>query len=123
MVCGRVLDNQTLITVDALVLDGLLDGPFTNVCPLFVGVISGFLLGVGRLPSLVPVIGELLEEVPLESGGLQSNQGGQHIPIEPRGRGSDSEETPPLQQRSSDWRRKTHGSNGRSWGNLELHSQ
>ena len=69
MVSSRVLKNKTLITLHSLVDLGLFNGPFTNVCPLLL-VGGGVLLGVGRLPSLLPVIGELLEEVGLEGGRL-----------------------------------------------------
>ena len=67
---GRVLDNETLITLHALVDDGLLNGPLADVSPLLLGIGAGLLLGVGRLPARVPVIGELLEEGSLELGRL-----------------------------------------------------
>lgn len=73
MVGGRVLDDETLITLDTLELVGLLNGPFTNVGPLLLLLLlraGQVLLGVGGLPSLLPVVGELLEEVGLDSGGL-----------------------------------------------------
>lgn len=69
MVSSRVLENETLITLHSLVDLGLFDGPFSNICPLLI-IGRGILLGVGRLPSLLPVVGELLEEVGLESSGL-----------------------------------------------------
>lgn len=74
MVGSRVFDNQALVALDALVLGGLLDGPFTDICPLLLLVLVGarqVLLGVGRLPALLPVVGELLEEIGLDCGRLQ----------------------------------------------------
>lgn len=71
MVSGRVLDNKTLVALDSLELDGLLDGPLANICPFLILVgAGGILLRVGGLPSLLPIIGELLKEVGLEGGRL-----------------------------------------------------
>jgi hypothetical protein len=72
MVGGGVLDNKTLIAVNSLVLDGLLNCPFADVCPLLLGA-SCVLLRVRGLPSLVPVVGELFKEVSLEVGRLYSD--------------------------------------------------
>jgi hypothetical protein len=72
MVSSRVLDNKTLITIDSLVLNGLLDGPLADVCPFLLGA-SCILLRVRGLPSLVPIVGELLKEVGLKCGRLQDN--------------------------------------------------
>ena len=73
MVSGRVLDNEALVALDALVLDGLLDSPFSNVRPLLLLLVGAgrVLLRVRRLPALLPVIGELLQEVGLERSGLR----------------------------------------------------
>jgi hypothetical protein len=67
MVSSRVLDNKTLITIDSLVLNGLLDGPLANVCPFLLRA-GCVLLCVRGLPSLVPIVGELLKEVGLKCG-------------------------------------------------------
>jgi len=68
VVGSRVFDNETLISLHALVDSGLLDGPLANVRPLLVA--SALLLGVGGLPPAVPAICELLEERSLELGRL-----------------------------------------------------
>lgn len=73
MVSGRVLHNETLVALHALVNGGLLDGPLADVSPLL--IVAGVLLGVGRLPSGLPVIGELLKEGSLECGGLLEKDG------------------------------------------------
>jgi hypothetical protein len=72
VVSGRVLDDQTLVTLDTLEDGRLLDRPFTNVGPVLfrLGVI---LLCVGALPPGLPVVGELLEEGSLQSGRLKTN--------------------------------------------------
>jgi hypothetical protein len=72
VVSGRVLDNKSLVTVDTLIRDRLLNSPLANICPflLFLVRASRVLLGSGWLPPLVPTVGELLEEIGLESGGL-----------------------------------------------------
>lgn len=69
VVGSSVLDNKTLVTLHALVDSGLLDGPLADVGPFFLRAL-GILLGVGRLPPLLPVVGELLEEWGLELGRL-----------------------------------------------------
>lgn len=68
VVSGGVLDNKTLVALHSLVDGRLLDGPLADVGPLL--VVAGVLLGVGRLPSGLPVVGELLKEGSLEGGGL-----------------------------------------------------
>jgi hypothetical protein len=66
---SRVLDDQTLVTLHALVDGRLLDSPLANVGPLLLtGVV---LLRIGRLPPGLPVVGELLEEGSLELGRLR----------------------------------------------------
>jgi hypothetical protein len=66
-----VLDDQTLIALHSLEDVRLLNRPLSNVGPflLLVGAL-GVLLGVGRLPAGLPVVGELLNKVALDSGGL-----------------------------------------------------
>jgi hypothetical protein len=68
-VSSLVLDNETLVALDALQDSGLLDGPGTDVRPLLV-VGLDVLLCVRGLPSALPVVCELLEEGSLECGGL-----------------------------------------------------
>lgn len=72
VVSGRVLDNKSLVTVDTLIRDRLLNSPLANICPflLFLVGASCVLLSSGWLPPLVPTIGELLEKIGLESGRL-----------------------------------------------------
>lgn len=74
VVSGSVLDDKPLIALDTLVLEGLLDRPFTNIGPFLLLLVlvggGGILLGVGRLPPCLPVIGELLKEVCLDGGRL-----------------------------------------------------
>jgi len=65
---SRVLHNETSITLHSLVDGGLLDSPLTDVSPLLVAL--NVLLGMRRLPPLVPALGELLEEGCLELSGL-----------------------------------------------------
>ena len=67
VVGSLVLEDETLIAVDALEDDGLLDVPVADVLPFFLCVL---LLRVRWLPSRVPVVGELLEEWCLKGGGL-----------------------------------------------------
>ena len=73
VVGGGILDNKTLVALDALELERLLHRPFTDKRPLLVLLLVGageVLLGVGSLPALVPVVGELLDEVRLDGGRL-----------------------------------------------------
>jgi hypothetical protein len=69
VVGSRVLDDQALVLLDALEHRGLFYGPLADICPLLLGGLV-VLLGVRFLPSLVPVIGELLEERGLQLRGL-----------------------------------------------------
>lgn len=73
MVSSGVLDNETLIALHSLVDDGLLDGPLADVGPFLTLLVGAgrVLLRVRGLPSLVPVVGELLKEVGLDGGGLR----------------------------------------------------
>jgi hypothetical protein len=71
MMCSSVLDDKTLVALNALVDMGLLYSPFSNICPFLVLVRTlCVLLGMGRLPSCLPIVCELLEEVGLELGRL-----------------------------------------------------
>jgi hypothetical protein len=74
VVGSGVLDDKTLIALYSLVLCGLLNSPFTDICPFLVLLVGVVLLGVGGLPSLVPVVGELLKEVRLDGGGLKEEE-------------------------------------------------
>lgn len=73
VVSGLVLDNQALVSLNSLVDGGLLDSPLANVGPLLLllACAGKVLLCVGRLPSCLPVIGELLKEWSLEVCGLE----------------------------------------------------
>lgn len=71
MVSCSVLDYKTFVAVHSLVHMWLLDGPLSNVCPFLVLVRAlGILLGVGWLPSGLPVVCELFKEVTLDGGRL-----------------------------------------------------
>jgi len=70
VVSSFVLDDQALIALHALEHRRLLDGPGADVCPLLV-VGLDVLLCVRGLPSVLPVVCELLEERRLELGGLR----------------------------------------------------
>lgn len=67
VVGSLVLENKTLVALDGAEDSGLLDRPGADVGPFLLGAL---LLGVRRLPSRVPVVGELLEEGSLERRGL-----------------------------------------------------
>jgi hypothetical protein len=69
VVSSLVLDDQSLVALHALQNRGLLNGPCADVCPLLV-IGLDILLRVRRLPSVLPVVCELLEERRLELGGL-----------------------------------------------------
>ena len=70
MSCG-ILDNKTFVALHALVYMRLLYSPLSNVCPFLIFVRTlCVLLGVRRLPSCLPIVCELLEEVGLELGRL-----------------------------------------------------
>ena len=64
-----VLQHKTFVAVQALVDKRLLNLPCSNVCP-FLLVRLGVLLGVGCLPSGLPVVGELLKERGVDVAGL-----------------------------------------------------
>jgi len=72
MMGGGVLDDKTLVALHALVDSRLFYRPLANVGPLliFLGA-SCVLLGVRRLPPLLPVVGELLKKRSLELGRLE----------------------------------------------------
>ena len=82
VVSGGVLDNKTLIALDTFDLERLLDRPLADVSPflrVFVGA-GHVLLRMGRLPPGLPVIGELLEEIGLNGGGLQKQARSVDVP-------------------------------------------
>jgi hypothetical protein len=67
-----VLYDKTLITLHALEDMRLLDSPLSDVCPFLILLARAFsiLLSMGRLPSGLPIVCELLEEVGFDSGRL-----------------------------------------------------
>jgi hypothetical protein len=69
VVSGRVLHNETLVSVDTLEDRGFLNGPFTDVGPILLRL-RVLLLSMRRCPPGVPVIGELLEEGSFDGGRL-----------------------------------------------------
>lgn len=71
VVGSGILDDETGVALHALVNGRLLNGPLANVGPLLLVVGAlGVLRGVRRLPSRVPALAELLEEVGLDGGRL-----------------------------------------------------
>lgn len=58
----RVLDNKTLVTLNAFEYMGLLNSPLANIRPFFVGL-RIFLLCVGGFPPGFPVVCELFDEI------------------------------------------------------------
>lgn len=54
--------TQSLVALNTLEYSGLLDGPLSDVCPLFLRGLVILLLRVADLPPAVPIIGELLKE-------------------------------------------------------------
>jgi hypothetical protein len=70
MMGGRVLDDKTFVPVHTRVDCWLLYGPLSDVGPVLV-TLGILFLGVGNLPSCLPVISELFEEGGFESGRLQ----------------------------------------------------
>ena len=66
----RVLDYEPFVSLNALKNSRLLDGPFANKGPVLVSLWV-FLLCVGRLPSVGPVISELFDEWRLDIRGLR----------------------------------------------------
>ena len=68
MVSSSILDDESFVALHTLEHSWLLDSPFTNVCPFLVFLLRalGVLLGVRWLPSLFPVVCELLDEVTLD---------------------------------------------------------
>jgi hypothetical protein len=71
VVRSGVLQHQTLVALNALEDGGLLDGPLSNVGPVLLRL-GILLLGVRWSPSLLPVVGELLQEGSFEGGGLDA---------------------------------------------------
>ena len=81
MVGSGILHNETVIALHALVDGGLLNSPLANVCPLLLiaGRTLRILCGVGRLPSRVPALAELLKEVGLDGGRLEEGMKDQQL--------------------------------------------
>lgn len=72
VVSSGILDDEALVALHTLKNMWLLNSPLADVCPLLVNIRSlHILLGMGWLPSLLPIVGELLEEVRLDIGWLQ----------------------------------------------------
>lgn len=65
MVSGRVLHNQTLVTLHSLENGGLLNSPLADKGPVLIRL-GVDLLRVRGLPPGLPVVGELLQERGLE---------------------------------------------------------
>lgn len=61
VVSSLVLDHKTLLALHSLEDIRLLNSPLANICPLLIGA-GRLFLGMGGLPSLLPAIGELLDE-------------------------------------------------------------
>jgi hypothetical protein len=82
MVGGGVLQHQALVPLDGLEDGGLLNRPLANVRPVLFRL-RVLLLGVGRSPSLLPVVGKLLEEGGFDGSGLiESLAGGELRPTD-----------------------------------------
>ncbi len=72
VVSGCILNNETFITFHSLEDSWLLDSPFSNVCPFLILVRAlCVLLGVRWLPSSLPVVCELLDEVAFDGCRLE----------------------------------------------------
>ena len=69
---SSVLDNKTLVTFHSLEDVRLFYSPLSNICPFLILLAGtlGVLLSMRRLPSGLPIIGELLEEVGFDDGRL-----------------------------------------------------
>lgn len=75
VVSSSVLDNKTLVALNALEDGGFFNGPLADVGPLLVLLLAiRLLLGVRGLPAGLPVIGELFKEVGLDGGRLQARK-------------------------------------------------
>lgn len=100
---GGILQHQTLIALDTLEHGGFFDGPLPDVSPVFVrgGI---FLLGMGRSPSLIPVIGELLQEGSFEGGRLKRAARSADVQY--------VERSSEFGRRYIDWTGLTHGESG-----------
>ena len=71
MMSSWVLDDKTLVALHTLEDMRLLYSPFSDICPFLVLVRAlGILLGVGWLPSSLPIVCELLNEVGFDSSRL-----------------------------------------------------
>jgi hypothetical protein len=74
VVGGGVFQHETLVTLDTLEDGRLLNSPLSNIGPVLLRVGVG-LLGMGGSPSLLPVIGKLLDEGTLDGGRLEGQSG------------------------------------------------
>jgi hypothetical protein len=85
MMSCSILDNKAFVALHALVYMRLLYSPLSNVCPFLILVRTlCVLLGVRRLPSCLPIVCELLEEVGLELGRLRRKKLARQCAIELR---------------------------------------
>ena len=75
MMSRCVLDDKALVALHALVNMGFFYSPFSYICPLLilVGALC-VLLGMGWLPSCLPIVCELLHEVTLDLGRLRRSR-------------------------------------------------
>ena len=71
MMSSCVLDHKALVAMHALIDMGFFYSPFSNICPLLilVGALSIF-LGMGWLPSGLPIVCKLLKEVGFDGSRL-----------------------------------------------------
>ena len=71
---SSILDGKTLVTLHALVDLGLFNSPLADKSPFLVSLVGTLevLLSMRGLPSLLPVVGELLKERCLKLSGLFS---------------------------------------------------
>jgi hypothetical protein len=68
---SSVLDNETLVALHALEDMRLLYSPLSNICPFLILVRAlGVFFGMGWLPSSLPIVCELLNEVGFDSSRL-----------------------------------------------------
>ena len=72
VVGSGVLDDKALVTLHTLEDMRLLYSPFSNISPLLILLSRalGILLSMGWLPSGLPIVCELLNEIGLDGGRL-----------------------------------------------------
>lgn len=73
VVSGLVLDDQTVVSLNALENGRLLNGPGTDVSPFFLAVLDVLLSG-RWLPPRFPVVGELFQEGSFQGSGLRARE-------------------------------------------------